>query len=132
MPTPPAEPAAASGSGIRGEIETNPPQQEDAPAARLDEFRQLLEKHSKQTGGALSDDAYRAAYELGWYGRLQHDRQSASSPLMFEDIESDMAGKWHESPHKETPWEKARQVAKDAWDRVQEALSGGAPHEEQK
>jgi hypothetical protein len=64
-------------------------------------------------------ETYRPAYQYGWEARRRHaDRR-------FEDVEPELATGWPNAKTKsKLDWDKARQAARDAWDRVERQLPG--------
>lgn len=64
-------------------------------------------------------DSYRPAYQYGWESRNQYrDRR-------FEDVEPELERGWttkHQSSS--LGWDKAKHATRDAWDRVDRAVSG--------
>src|SRR5207253_5251090 len=81
--------------------------------------------------GDVAGKANEPAFEFGWQSYLKYGRESAATPVKFEDVEPHLAHEWRGTPQsQELPWEVAQEAARDAWDRVQEALTGEARAEE--
>jgi hypothetical protein len=114
MASPPTDPAAASGKPLEGQIETN------RPIAPVDERPEAKSTHSEN-----DEVLWRAAaMDLG---RRTYSRH-AGEPLQFEQAEGELAGEWdaQQRPHAQrVSWEKAREVARDAWDQARSALESG-------
>jgi hypothetical protein len=73
---------------------------------------------------------YAAAIEFGWQSYLQHGRSTATELLPFERVEPKLKEAWRTrqvSKQACQPWESAREAARDAWERVQDALLEGSP-----
>jgi hypothetical protein len=124
MATKPEDPPSSAPPAVSGREETNPPEQSSGarPAA------QRPSAWSPQSPYALGDAADKAqepAFEFGWQSYLKYGRESAATPVKFEDVEPHLAREWRGTPQsQELPWEVAQDAARDAWDRVQEALTG--------
>lgn len=62
---------------------------------------------------ATDYEAYRPAYQYGWESRSHHHGRR------FEDVETELENGWQKRPGKSSlSWEKAKQAARDAWDRL--------------
>jgi len=123
MASPPHDPPSASPSPLRGQEETsrtgdssgNFPVGDDSPYA--------------------NDPTFAAAFAFGWQSYLQRGQSAvttppAREPLQFEKAEPELVSNWLaiQAANKQTlPWEQAREAARDAWNRVQEALLDGSP-----
>lgn len=73
-----------------------------------------------------ADEIYSVAYEFGWRNRLPYDAQQVKPPVSFESVEVELKERWSKrqsSVEKQLPWETARAAARDAWDRVFDALA---------
>jgi hypothetical protein len=69
--------------------------------------------------GTLYEE-YRPAYQYGWEARTRYNRQT------FEEVEPELERGWPEARGDSgLGWETARFAARDAWDRVDEALVCG-------
>lgn len=117
MSSPPIDPPPSSPTPLQGQKETNrtPKSEPDRDFAKDSAF--------------AKDPTYEAAFEFGWQSYLQHGQSTASGPLPFEKAEPELARSWQSSQasKKESlPWEKAREAARDAWTRVQDAMVDGA------
>jgi hypothetical protein len=64
-------------------------------------------------------DYYRPAYQYGWESYGQYRGRA------FEEVEPELSRKWSSrSESSSISWEKAKQAARDAWERVDHAISG--------
>ena len=64
---------------------------------------------------------YQLAYQTGYEGRIQYPGKK------FEEVENDLRGNYEKSKGSSTlTWDKARNATRDAWNRVEIALPGGA------
>jgi uncharacterized protein YcfJ len=103
----------AVAGGYAGKIveEQLDPTAEDAYWAENYRTRPYVEK------GAPYDD-YRPAYQYGWESRNQfRDRR-------FDDIEPELQQGWTgRHGRSKLGWEKAKQAARDAWDRIDRATA---------
>lgn len=110
-----ADPPAASGTPLQGQLETNPPQQ----AQRKDQ--------APPTDNQQSATTRHPAYEFGWQSYLQHGRSPSNAAPTFESLEPELERQWLErqktAPQRQ-PWTEAREIARDAWQQVQDAMSG--------
>jgi len=118
MASPPNDPPPASPTPLAGQKETNrPPKEESA-------------RDAGRESAIANDPVYASAFEFGWQSYLQHGQSGASGPLPFEKVEPELAHSWQsrQATKKESlPWERAREAARDAWNRVQDAMADGAP-----
>jgi len=60
-------------------------------------------------------------------GRMTYFRH-AGEPLQFEHVEEELAHTWNsrqQSNDQYVSWEKAREIARDAWDQARGALAAG-------
>jgi len=68
-----------------------------------------------------SYDDYAPAYSYGWESRVKHDGRS------FDEVETELARDWpSRSPRSRLSWAEARPATRDAWERIEAAISG--PH----
>jgi len=123
----PADPPSASPTPLRGQVETNQPiTGNEAEAEKA--FQEVIARRSSATGFGSADlAAQRAAFDLGWQGYLQHGRQQATPEVTFENVEPELAQLWRLKEAlqpQRLPWEEAKDTARDAWDRVRDALTG--------
>ena len=134
MATKPEDPPSSGPPAVSGQEETNPP--ENAGGARVAGHAQRPSAWSPPSPYALGDAADKAqepAFEFGWQSYLKYGRESAATPIKFEDVEPHLAREWRGTPQsQELPWELAQEAARDAWDRVQEALTGETRPDETK
>jgi hypothetical protein len=131
----PADPPSASPTPLRGQVETNQPISREEAANLVNEAELEKSFHAmiaKRSSAAAIDSArvaaQRAAFDLGWQGYLQRGRSQATAPATFESIEPELAQLWrlkHAMQPERLPWEEAKETARDAWNRVHEALTGG-------
>jgi hypothetical protein len=64
-------------------------------------------------------DAYRPAYQLGWESWSQYRGRR------FDEVEPELERGWPQRRAKSSlGWEKAREAARDAWERVDRASAG--------
>jgi hypothetical protein len=112
MATKPEDPLSSEPLAISGQEQTNQP--EDTSGSRAT-------THVQHQSGEVRQPAF----EFGWQSYLKYGRESAATPVKFEDVEPHLAREWRGTPQsEELPWEVAQEAARDAWDRVQEALTG--------
>jgi len=75
--------------------------------------------------GATSNNITQPAFEFGWQSYLKYGREAVATRVRFDDVEPHLAREWRGTPQsEELPWELAQDAARDAWDRVQQALIG--------
>jgi hypothetical protein len=103
--------AVAGGYAGKAVEEQLDPTAEDAYWQKAYRDRPYVEK------GASYDD-YRPAYQYGWESRSQfRDRR-------FDDVEPELQKGWTTRQRQsKLGWEKARQAARDAWDRVDKGIA---------
>ena len=107
--------AVAGGLAGKGVAETVNPTEEDAY------WRENYKHRPYYESGRAYDD-YRPAYEYGWETRGKYAGRK------FEDVESDLRRDWEGRGSKAMSWDKARDVTRDAWARVDsESAPGVAP-----
>ena len=111
VPSPPADPPAASPTRLMGQKETNLPQ-------------------SEPKNNDLADETRNSAFEFGWQSYLQLGRTEAMPAVTFESVEAELERRWsaRQAPNQNearTPWQTARAAARDAWNQVQNALVDG-------
>src|SRR5262249_25527390 len=69
------------------------------------------------------DDIYAIAFDFGWQSRLEVGSY-ASAQVTFEIAEPDLEKRWNQKhAAQDRPWKAAREVAKDAWNQVYDALT---------
>jgi hypothetical protein len=123
----PADPPSASPTPLRGQVETNQPITGNEVEAEK-AFQEVMARRSSATGFGSADlAAQRAAFDLGWQGYLQRGCQQATSEVTFENVEPELAQLWRLKEAlqpQRLPWEEAKDTARDAWDRVRDALTG--------
>jgi hypothetical protein len=133
MATKPEDPPPSGPPAVSGQEETNPPENTSG-GTRPAGHAQRQSAWSPQSPYALGDAADKAqepAFEFGWQSYLKYGRESAATPVKFEDVEPHLAREWRGTPQsQELPWEVAQGAARDAWDRVQDALTGETTSEE--
>lgn len=127
MSAEPADPPSASPTPLRGQVETNQPISSDEREAEKAFQEAMARRPSTARFNAADLAAQRAAFNLGWQGYLQHGRQQATPEVMFENVEPELAQLWRLKEAlqpQRLPWEEAKETARDAWDRVRDALAG--------
>ena len=120
MATPPTDPPAASATLRRGQEETNSLHAKPGSSERS--LTDIPNAPSKES-------PLRPAFEFGWQSYLQHGRAPATEPVTFESIEQELAHKWElasKVKNQELPWEAAREAARNAWNLVEDAMTGGS------
>jgi len=129
----PADPPSTSPTPLRGQVETNQPVSGEGTKLHGDAevekaFQEVVAKCSSASGSNPARlAAQRAAFDLGWQGYLQRGRQQATA-VSFENVEPELAQLWRLKEALQSqrlPWEEAKETARDAWDRVRDALAGG-------
>jgi len=115
-------------------VETNQPNTADEATAVRNQaeaekaFKEVMGRRRSAAGSDAADlAAQRAAFDLGWQGYLQRGRQQATPELTFEAVEPELAQLWRLKEAlqpQRLPWEEAKETARDAWDRVRDALAG--------
>jgi hypothetical protein len=112
--SPPTDPPPASGKPLQGQEETN------RPLTPLDE--------TPETARAFSEEDQilwrAAAMDLGRMTYFRH----AGEPLEFEQAEEELSRAWDKRQRtrdQRVSWEKARELARDAWDQARSALAFG-------
>ena len=64
-------------------------------------------------------EAYRPAYRYGWESMNQHRGRR------FDEVEPELEKGWSsQKSHSTLGWAKAREAARDAWDRVERGIGG--------
>ena len=110
-----ADPPAASGTPLQGQLETNqalPPSADREAAASA-------------VGPAVGPR--HPAYEFAWQSYLQFGRSSSTTAPTFESVEPELERRWQEfqkTSAERQPWKEARDIARDAWQQVRDAMSG--------
>jgi len=123
MASPPHDPPPASPSPLRGQEET------------IRSSDPIRDADVRGDSPFCNDPTYAAAFAFGWQSYLQRGQAAATAPMAFEPLpfekaEPELVGNWQamQAANKQTlPWEQAREAARDAWNRVQEALLDGSP-----
>jgi hypothetical protein len=109
-----ADPPAASGRKLEGQVETN--------EAAQGQFADL-----ESVSADDADPLRRAAYAFGWQSFLQYGRSPSTAPTPFDAVEPTLRRDWDQlqssGVHRED-WEAAREIVQDAWNKVQDAMSG--------
>jgi hypothetical protein len=88
------------------------------PTAEDAYWRQNYQTRSYAESGA-DYDLYRPAYQYGWESYGQHRGRT------FEEVEPELSRGW--SSHCQSSslrWEKAKDAARDAWERLEHGASG--------
>lgn len=106
--------AVAGGLVGKGVAESVNPTDEDAYWRDTYKTRPYYE-----TGRTYED--YRPAYEHGWESRGRYAGRK------FEDVEPELRREWEASGRKDYSWDKARDAARDAWDRIDRLDVSGDP-----
>jgi hypothetical protein len=111
MASPPHDPPAASGKPLQGQRETNQPLEQ-------------TEERPEVTRPPSDDDQTlwrAAAMDLG---RMIYSRHAGES-LHFNQAEEELASEWETQQEKRAQrvsWERARDLAQDAWNQARSAL----------
>jgi hypothetical protein len=109
-----ADPPAASGTPLQGQHETNRSQ-----------FP--VETNAEENANLPEQPEQHPAYQFGWQSYLQYGRSPSTTAPSFEALEPELARNWEErqkSTKERQPWAAAREMARDAWNKVHDAMSG--------
>jgi hypothetical protein len=112
-----ADPPAASGRPLQGQVETNQPQDLNGDGQATEETHRDGEREQHP------------AYQFAWQAYLQYGRAASTGAATFEALEPQLERMWHERQKQKAssqhqPWQEAREIARDAWRQVQDAMSG--------
>lgn len=112
--------AVAGGLAGKGAAEAIDPTEEDAYWRTHYRTRPYVEPDRPY-------EDYRPAYQQGWEARARH----ADRP--FHEVEPEMRRAWENQPRRAShlDWERARNCARDAWERLDRIQPGSADRDRQ-